>query len=95
MNTNQNEVTDARSSSTVAESCAQGDLAICGIGTLGLITSDNKEMVEYEDGNTSMAYTGIHLEEHEEYGIEPGDQWSSRDPQVIGSVSDIREALER
>jgi hypothetical protein len=64
----------------------KGDIALCSLGTLGMITADEKEEVSYPDGGSAMAWTGVHLERHEEYDIAPGDPWSSRDPKVVGSM---------
>lgn len=64
----------------------RGTLALCGLGTLGLITSDSPEMIKYPDGNEGMAWLGIHLTD----AIAPvGSPWSSRDPVEIIHVSDL------
>lgn len=57
-----------------------GALAFCGLGALGLITSDSPTPVNYRDGSTGLAWTGIHLTRK----IAPiGSAWSSRDPRVV------------
>ena len=56
-------------------------IAICGIGTIGLITEDYPQKITYPDGNQSMAYIGMHLTNK----ICPvGSPWASRKPIVIG-----------
>jgi len=59
----------------------KGSIAICGIGTLGVITKDGLQDVEYSDGNKGKAYVGIHLTEKV---TQAGKGWSSRNPIVIG-----------
>lgn len=66
----------------------KGVVAICGAGSLGLITSNEKERVIYDDGTGAMAWTGIHLTGKLEHA-EPGDDWSSRSPEVIGDAGDL------
>lgn len=68
-----------------------GDIALCGIQALGLVTSDGRETVEYEDGETAEAYTGIHLESRPKKGIERGDRWSSREPYIVTTVEGIKD----
>ena len=59
----------------------RGAIAICSLGTLGIITHDEPQDVEYPDGNKGKAYVGYHLTEKV---TQAGEKWSSRDPQVIG-----------
>ncbi len=59
----------------------RGAIAVCGIGTLGLITSRYKEFVTYPDGNTGKAWTGIHLTDKVCPQFSP---WSSTRPIVLG-----------
>ena len=69
----------------------KGSLAICGIGTLGLITKDGPRKITYPDGNSGMAYVGIHLTDK----VAPvGSPWSSRTPVVISHVDDFDAHLE-
>lgn len=63
----------------------KGAIAICGAGSLGLITADEKQLVTYDDGSEAMAWTGIHLTGKLE-NAEPGDDWSSRGPDVIANL---------
>lgn len=56
-----------------------GDIALCGVGILGIVSSAKKRKVTYPDGNNSVAWTG------HKYG---GGEWSSRNPCIIGKVSD-------
>jgi hypothetical protein len=58
----------------------KGSLAVCGIGTLGLITVDTPSEVTYQDGNKGLAWTGIHLTNKI---TEVGSPWSSRNPLVL------------
>ena len=65
----------------------KGTLAICSLGTLGLITSDEPQTVTYIDGNKGVAWTGIHLTDK----IAPiGSQWSSRNPRAVGHINDFK-----
>ena len=68
----------------------RGDIAICGIGCLGLITSDSPQSVIYKDGNRGMAYIGIHLTGKV---VPVGSEWSSRNPVVIGHIDNIDKFL--
>ena len=68
------------------EAC-KGALAICSLGTLGLITSDDLVKVVYDDGNEGKAWTGIHLTDK----IAPiGNPWSSRNPRIVGHINDFK-----
>ncbi len=64
----------------------KGDIAICGIGCLGLITKEGEKEVTYADGNKGRAYVGIHLTDKV---CKIGDPWSSRNPRVLCNVEDI------
>jgi hypothetical protein len=55
----------------------RGDIAICSIGHVGLITSETAETITYADGNVGEAWLGIKLVP------EAGTEWSSRQPTVI------------
>jgi hypothetical protein len=67
----------------------KGSIAICGIGTLGLITEDSPLEIEYPDGNKGVAYVGIHLTDK----VCPiGSRWSSKNPLVICHTKDIEDA---
>ena len=59
---------------------AKGCLAYCGKNELGLILSEAKEVVEYPDGTTGEAWTGIHLTGNF------GAPWSSRNPLIVGKI---------
>ena len=64
----------------------RGDIAICGIGTLGLITENGLKPLIYSNGNRGMAYLGVHLTDR----VAPvGSQWSSRTPIIVGHVDNI------
>lgn len=63
----------------------KGKLAVCGLGTLGLITYDEPQRIQYKDKTNGLAYVGIHLTD----AIAPiGSPWSSRHPRVIGEIVD-------
>lgn len=63
-----------------------GTLAICSLGTLGLITCDAPQEITYQNGNKGTAWTGIHLTNK----IAPiGSPWSSRNPKVVGYIDGI------
>ncbi len=62
----------------------KGDLALCSLGELGLITSDHMVPVNYADGTTGNAWTGIYISrEH------LGDEWCSRNPTVVGNLHKV------
>lgn len=65
----------------------KGALAICGIGTLGLITSTEPQAVTYPDGSKGIAWTGIHLTEKI---TAIGSPWSSRNPRVVAYTEDFK-----
>jgi len=69
----------------------KGDLAICGINSLGIVTEDEPIKIFYADGNSSIAYVGFHLTDE----FAPlGSLWSSRNPRVVGHIDcDINEFL--
>lgn len=64
----------------------KGTIALCGIGTIGLITEDQPKEINYPDGNTGLAYVGIHLTDKV---TEIGAPWSSRKPIILGHVRDF------
>jgi len=65
----------------------KGDLALCSLGALGLITADEPQEVSYSDGNKDLAYVGIHLTDK----IAPiGSPWSSRSPRIAGNLSQFQ-----
>jgi len=64
----------------------KGAIARCSLGTLGLITSDGPVPVTYKDGNSGIAWVGIHLTD----AIAPlGSSWSSRNPRIVMLPSDF------
>lgn len=64
----------------------KGDIALCGIGTIGLITDDEPKEITFNDGNTVKTYVGIHLTNKV---CKIGDRWTSRNPVVIGNIYDL------
>ena len=64
----------------------RGDIAICGIGTLGLILKDGMQTVIYDNGQGGTAYVGIHLTDKV---CEVGGEWSSRSPVIVGHIDHI------
>jgi hypothetical protein len=58
----------------------RGDICLCSLDHLGVITSKGMVEVTYPDGNTGRAYVGVHI------WPEPGTPWSSRTPRIIGSA---------
>lgn len=55
----------------------KGAVALCSLGSLGLITENEPQEVVYPDG---MAWVGVHLTDK----IAPiGSKWSSRNPIII------------
>lgn len=65
----------------------RGAIARCSRGQLGLITVDEPTEVTYPDGNTGIAWVGIHLAWGE--GVKPGDPWSSRNPTKVADLADL------
>ena len=66
----------------------RGSIAICSLGSIGLITSEGPFWIEYSDGRSGMAWGGIHLTDKI---AKVGDLWSSRNPKVIGHIDDFEE----
>ena len=67
-----------------------GTLAICGLGSLGMIVSEEPQEVTYADGNSGTAYIGIHLTDR----IAPiGSPWSSRSPRIVGHITDFSQSI--
>ena len=64
-----------------------GDLALCGHGTLGLVTSTGRKPVSYPDGQEAEAWCGVHLTCVKS---DIGSPWSSRSPCVLApSIWDL------
>ena len=73
-----------------AQKIRKGDIAICGLGTTGLITNPEPQSVTYEDGSTGVAYVGIHLTN---MLVPIGSPWSSRRPIIIGHIDQPNEGI--
>ena len=58
----------------------KGSLAVCSIGSLGLITVNEPVRITYPDGNSAVSWIGIHLTAKV---AEVGSPWSSRSPLVL------------
>jgi len=65
----------------------KGTIAICSQGYLGLVLRDGRHEVTLSDGSKHMAYVGIHLEFKNGKAI--GDNWSSRNPKLVGRIEDL------
>jgi hypothetical protein len=63
----------------------KGAVAICGLGRLGLIESDEPQEVTYGDGTASKAWIGKHIWPLEFFGL----PWSSRNPRVLMTCADV------
>lgn len=61
-----------------------GDIALCGWGFVGVLTSDHRQPVTYPDGNKASAWVGVHLAAGKE-----GRAWSSRNPVILGNSQDM------
>lgn len=64
-----------------------GAIAMCSLGTIGLVTAE-PHGTTFPDGATGVAWTGVHLAFCEDglaqkIQMKPGDQWSSRKPVVL------------
>lgn len=64
----------------------KGVIARCSKGALGLITEDAPVKVRYANGEEASVWVGIQLSW---LLSEPGLEWSSRNPKVIGHISPI------
>ena len=62
----------------------KGSICKCSLGFKGLVMSDTMVDVKYPSSNTSVAWTGIHLENKGTVKI--GDRWSSSKPTIIGHI---------
>jgi hypothetical protein len=71
----------------------KGKLALCSRGCLGRITEDLQQQVTYSDQSTGLAFVGIHLQNNPEKNVKAGDAWSSREPQIVGELSEEAIAL--
>ncbi len=60
-------------------------IAVCGKGALGLITSDEPEMLTFTDGTSRLCWIGIHLTDKVR---KPGSYWCSANPEVVGYLED-------
>lgn len=65
----------------------EGAFCVCSAGYLGLVTSDRRKRVTYDDGTTALVWVGIHLEDRAP--ITRGQPWSSKDPEVVGHINDF------
>ncbi len=64
----------------------KGTIALCSLGCFGLITEDSPRPVVYKDGNSAIAYVGVHLTDK----IAPvGSPWRSRTPVVVGDMEPL------
>ena len=68
----------------------RGSLALCSLGSLGLITKREPQLIEYKDGNKGIAFVGIHLTDKIS---KIGEPWSSRKPKVITHIDNVEEIL--
>lgn len=66
----------------------RGALAYCSEGHLGLIIDDSPQPVLYANGETALAWHGVHLG-----GKFLGQLWSSRNPTVVGHIDDLQAML--
>lgn len=76
----------------------KGAIAFCSLGKLGLITSEEPIEVIYGDGNKGISWVGIQLTDGvvsgikndagKTFPIKVGDKWTSKNPIVVGHVSD-------
>lgn len=67
----------------------RGSIALCSRGMLGLITHDAPQEVTYGDGTKAVAYIGVHLRDTGPISSLLGSRWSSREPRVIGHISQL------
>ena len=59
----------------------RGDIALCSKGSKGIITSDEPELMRFQNGIQQLVWQGIYIEDFGEKKI--GDEWYSQDPKVI------------
>ena len=77
----------------------RGAIALCSLNALGLITCDEPQEITYNDGNKGLAWTGVQLmdvqipgingDEGKTFDVKVGEQWSSRNPRVVGYIDDV------
>jgi hypothetical protein len=64
----------------------EGDIALCGRYSLGLITQSERKNITYPDKSKAAAYVGVHLTSR----IAPaGSPWSSREPIVLSNINQL------
>ncbi len=61
--------------------CKRGDIALCSKGYKGLITSEELELIRFQNGVEQFVWKGIYIEDINGHKI--GDEWISQDPKVI------------
>lgn len=59
----------------------RGDIALCSKGSKGIITSDEPELMRFQNGIERFVWKGIYAEDFGDHRI--GDEWYSQDPKVI------------
>jgi hypothetical protein len=64
----------------------KGMLAVCSLGSLGLITDSLKKEITYPDGTKGEAWVGVHVTDKV---AEIGSPWSSRNPTVVCRFDDL------
>ncbi len=60
----------------------RGDIAVCSLGHVGIITEASAKSVTYPDGTNGTAFIGLKVWPLEEFGR----PWSSRNPKVLVSA---------
>lgn len=73
-------------------------IALCSLNVYGLILVDEKEKIKFSDGSTSDCWTGITcrsavvrciLNKDVTFIKDVGSLWASRNPNVVGFLSDV------
>jgi hypothetical protein len=59
----------------------RGCIALCSKGAKGLITSEEPELIRFQNGVEQFVWKGIYIEDIDGHKI--GDQWYSQDPNII------------
>ena len=65
-----------------------GDIAVCSLGRVGMISDPTPRKITYSGGKKGTAYVGKTIAPPEFFG----QPWSSREPKIIGHISDLSEA---
>lgn len=69
----------------------RGDIALCSKGSKGIITSEETELMRFQNGIERFVWVGIYAEDFGKNKI--GDKWYSQDPKIIDRTLEGLRAL--